>query len=178
MKDMLQSKAPNLLAGKDNCYFPGRFCLKGKARFGHYCAIGENLRIITFDHHLTLPAVQMHFYHKFFGGYPVGGKAGEVVVGSDVWIGDNVIILRDVNIGDGACIGAAAVVTKDVPPYAIVAGVPAKIIGHRFTQPMIDALLEIRWWDWSDERIARNKRFFSTDLSTIGTAEELMSLIE
>lgn len=81
---------------------------------------------------------------------------GDIVVGNDVWIGYEAVILAGVTIGDGAIIGARAVVTKDVPPYTIVGGVPAKPIRKRFNEETIDILLKLKWWDWSKERIAKN----------------------
>lgn len=81
---------------------------------------------------------------------------GDIVIGNDVWIGYEAVILAGVTIGDGAVIGARAVVTKDVPPYTIVGGVPARPIKKRFSDRTIADLLEIKWWDWPRERIARN----------------------
>ena len=75
------------------------------------------------------------------------------VIGNDVWIGRNATIIAGVNIGNGAIIGAGAVVTKDVPDYAVVGGVPAHIIRYRYTQEQIKALLEIEWWNWDDDKI-------------------------
>ncbi|WCE29858.1 CatB-related O-acetyltransferase [Vibrio sp. SCSIO 43137] len=77
----------------------------------------------------------------------------KIIIGNDVWIGSNVILLPGINIGDGAIIAAGAVVTKDVPPYAIVGGVPAKIIKHRFDSDTVERLLSIKWWNWSDDKI-------------------------
>ena len=79
-----------------------------------------------------------------------------MVIGNDVWIGANVSILPGVYIGDGAVIAAGAVVTKDVEPYAIVGGVPAKVIRYRFSPKEIYILLKIKWWDWSVEEVERN----------------------
>ncbi len=81
---------------------------------------------------------------------------GDITIGNDVWIGFEAVVLAGVHIGDGAVVGARAVVTKDVPPYAIVGGVPAKIIRKRFDDATIERLLEIRWWDWPAARIAEN----------------------
>lgn len=81
---------------------------------------------------------------------------GDIVIGSDVWIGYEAVIMAGVTIGSGAIIGARAVVTKDVPPYAIVGGVPAKVIRKRFSDDTIAALLEIKWWDWPEEKIRRH----------------------
>lgn len=80
---------------------------------------------------------------------------GGIAVGNDVWIGFEAVILSGVTIGDGAIIGARAVVTKDVPPYTIVGGVPAKTIRRRFDDSTIAALEAIRWWDWEEARIRR-----------------------
>ena len=81
---------------------------------------------------------------------------GDIVIGSDVWIGYEAVIFAGVTIGDGAIIGTRAVVTKDVPPYTIVGGVPAKPIRKRFSDETISALLTTRWWDWTEEKIACN----------------------
>lgn len=81
---------------------------------------------------------------------------GDIIIGNDVWIGYEAIILAGVTIGDGAIIGARAVVTKDVLPYTVVAGVPAKPIKKRFDDKTISKLLDIQWWNWSDEKIAQN----------------------
>jgi len=85
---------------------------------------------------------------------------GDISIGSDVWIGSNVIILSGVTIGDGAVIGAGAVVTKDIPPYAVAAGVPAKVIKSRFSDEDITLLLSARWWDWDFEKIKRRLPMF------------------
>jgi len=81
-------------------------------------------------------------------------------IGNDVWIGNNVLILDGITIGNGAIIAAGAVVTKDVPPYAIYAGVPGKLIKKRFQEDEILKLLEIRWWDWSFEKIKEYSPMF------------------
>lgn len=81
---------------------------------------------------------------------------GDIIIGNDVWIGYEAVILSGVTIGDGAIIGARAVVTRDVPPYTIVGGVPAKAIKKRFSEDTISSLLSLQWWDWSQEKIAEN----------------------
>ena len=81
---------------------------------------------------------------------------GDIVIGNDVWIGYEAVIMAGVTIGDGAIIGARAVVTKDVPPYTIVGGVPAKQIRKRFSDETISELLNLKWWDWPIEKISRN----------------------
>lgn len=81
---------------------------------------------------------------------------GDIVIGNDVWIGYEAVVMAGVTIGNGAIIGARAVVTKDVPPYTIVGGVPAREIRRRFSDDVIARLLELKWWDWPAERIQRN----------------------
>jgi acetyltransferase-like isoleucine patch superfamily enzyme len=78
---------------------------------------------------------------------------GNINVGNDVWIGAKSTIMSGVTIGDGAIIGSTATVAKDVPPYAIVVGNPAKVVKYRFTPAQIDGLLQIQWWDWEEEKI-------------------------
>ena len=91
------------------------------------------------------------------GGLPSTSAWGYLdIIGNDVWIGYEAVILSGVTIGDGAIIGARAVVTRDVPPYTIAGGVPAKPIRKRFSDDTISALLNIKWWDWPKERIARH----------------------
>lgn len=81
---------------------------------------------------------------------------GDILIGNDVWIGYEAVIFAGVTIGDGAVIGSRAVVTKDVPPYTIVGGVPAKTIRRRFDEDTIRELLRLRWWDWPEEMIKEN----------------------
>ncbi|MCM1251813.1 MAG: hypothetical protein NC321_03260 [Clostridium sp.] len=83
------------------------------------------------------------------------------IIGNDVWIGKRVFLMGAITIGDGAIIGAGGVVTKDVPPYAIVAGVPAKIIGYRFNEEQIEKLLNIKWWDKSEAWIKEHANQFT-----------------
>jgi acetyltransferase-like isoleucine patch superfamily enzyme len=85
---------------------------------------------------------------------------GPVIIGNDVWVGANAIILSGVKIGDGAIIGAGSVVTKDIPPYAIVGGNPSQIIRYRFSEDRIAKLLKIAWWNWSEDKIAANIDYF------------------
>lgn len=84
---------------------------------------------------------------------PEAGSRGKIVVGNDVWIGIEAFILDGVTIGDGAIIGARAVVAKAVPPYAVVVGNPARVVHYRFTPEQIEKLLKINWWFWSEAEI-------------------------
>lgn len=81
------------------------------------------------------------------------------MIGNDVWIGDNVTILGGNIIGDGAVVATGAIVTKDVPPYAIVAGNPARIIKYRFEKDIVDDLQKIQWWLWSSEQLKAAEHF-------------------
>lgn len=100
-----------------------------------------------------------YFHNSAFENSPLRDNR-EVVIGNDVWIGANVIILPGVKIGDGAVIAAGAVVTGDIEPYAVAGGVPAKIIKYRFTQEEISLLEQIKWWEWSEEELEKNMELF------------------
>ena len=87
---------------------------------------------------------------------PGANSRGDMVIGNDVWIGREAVIMPGIRIGDGAIIGTRAQVTRDVPPYAVVVGNPARVTKMRFPSDTVEALLEIRWWDWDPDRIGRN----------------------
>ncbi len=140
-----------------------------RADIGKYCSIAS--RVITIrGNHPTRDWVSTH--PAFFSNgkqcgftYTQHEKFQEfkdpIKIGNDVWIGDSVIILDGIKIGDGSILAAGSVVTADVPPYAIVGGVPAKIIRYRFTEDEIDCLTELTWWDKSEEWIKENAEKFS-----------------
>jgi len=143
-----------------------------KCWIGAYCSISYGVTIGAPEHDYSRASTHQFICDPKYGLYPEDSEIREekfskkLSIGNDVWIGCNSTILRGVSVGDGAVIAANAVVTKDVPPYAIVAGVPAKIIKYRFPQDIITKLLDICWWDWSDEKIQDNKVFFKKhDLS-------------
>ena len=92
----------------------------------------------------------------FAEGPQDGTPKGDTVIGNDVWIGREAVIMPGVTIGDGAIVGAHAVVARDVPPYAIVVGNPARVVKRRFADAVIERLLAIRWWDWPVERIVEH----------------------
>lgn len=125
---------------------------------GNYCSFARGAQVMLGGNHrldwvTTYPfsAIDGRFSH--FTGHPQ--SKGDVVIGNDVWVAREAMILSGVTIGDGAVIGARAVVSRDVPPYMIVAGNPAVEIRTRFPQPIVERLLALRWWDWPDERIAK-----------------------
>lgn len=96
-----------------------------------------------------------------------------VKVGNDVWIGTKVIVMGGVTIGDGAVIGAGSIVTKDVPPYAIVAGVPAKIIRYRFSEEIVKELQNIKWWNLPEDILKENISLFQKDEILVSDLEQL-----
>jgi acetyltransferase-like isoleucine patch superfamily enzyme len=124
-------------------------------RVGNYSCIGSSImlggehaadRVTTYPHRIMLG-----MDGAGHDGFPV--HTGDTVIGSDVWTGYGSMILSGVHIGDGALVAAGAMVHKDVPPYAVVGGNPAKIIKYRFSEEQIAALLEIRWWDWTEDAV-------------------------
>lgn len=125
----------------------------GKIEIGNYCSIANGVTIINANHNYksvsTYPFSVLHSKVK----KSKDRKVCNVLIGNDVWIGKGAIILKGVTISDGAIVGAGSVVTKSVPPYAIVAGNPAKIRKFRFTEDEINSLMKIRWWEWSDKVI-------------------------
>jgi acetyltransferase-like isoleucine patch superfamily enzyme len=129
-----------------------------RANIGAFCSIGPEVIIGGLGTHPT-NFVSTHpvFYSRLcqsgitFSSENLVEELKSVTVGNDVWIGARALILDGVTIGDGAIIAAGAVVTTDVPPYAIVGGVPAKIIRYRFSEDIISILLEWKWWELSEE---------------------------
>jgi acetyltransferase-like isoleucine patch superfamily enzyme len=138
---------------------------------GNFCSINRTASIGTMGNHpLDLVTTSNFTYNPIEGfvekydTHLIDKYNPSIVIENDVWIGTNAIILPGVRIQNGAIIGAGAVVTKEVPPYAIVGGVPAKIIRYRFEPHIIEALLEIQWWNWDDEKIKANfDLFFNID---------------
>jgi virginiamycin A acetyltransferase len=133
---------------------------------GSYCSIAKDVTIQEYNH--KVDRVSTYYVTKnVFNGSNRSElhTKGPITIGNDVWIGTKAIILSGVKIGDGAVIAAGSIVTRDVPPYAIVAGVPAQIIKYRFDKEIISKLLEIQWWNWSTEKLLRNKLFFSAELT-------------
>jgi acetyltransferase-like isoleucine patch superfamily enzyme len=120
---------------------------------GSFCSVADGVQIHGESNHANDRASTYPFRVRLQGlAEPAQGK-GKVTIGNDVWIGSRAIILSNLEIGDGAVIGAGAIVTKDVPPYAIVAGNPARLIRYRFDPETIAALAAICWWNWPDEKI-------------------------
>jgi acetyltransferase-like isoleucine patch superfamily enzyme len=133
---------------------------------GAFCSIAGFVYIISGNHNIKLPST----YQTSSGIYSAIfknnlGKKRPIIIGNDVWIGTHAIILSGVTIGDGAIIGAGSIVTKNVEPYSIVAGTPARYIKSRFNDPkIINKLMEMKWWELSDNLLFEKKDFFATEL--------------
>lgn len=133
-------------------------CYIARATMGSYCAIGARTALNPFNHPVDWLSTNEFQYHPSsfnwvdeYNDFRRLERTPDMfkfsVIGNDVWTGHNVNVMGGVNVGDGAIIAAGSVVTKDVPPYAIVAGVPATIKRFRFSEKIVERLLELKWWD-------------------------------
>lgn len=137
-----------------------------RVEVGSFCSIARNVSIQEFNHRHD--RISSYFiFQNIFGDSAQKDidSEGEIVIGNDVWIGTNASILSGVKIGHGAVIAANCVVTKNVPDYAIVGGVPAQKIKMRFTPEIIDRLLKIEWWNWHLDKIKKNQHLFEKRLT-------------
>lgn len=147
---------------------------------GKFCALARGVKFIMNGANHPIEGFSTYPFFIFGNGWesvapkpdePQGHK-GDTIVGHDVWIGYDALIMPGVSIGAGAIVGARSVVTRDVPPYAVVGGNPARILRRRFTDEVVDALLEIAWWDWPVEKITRNLPVItSADIHALKHAE-------
>ncbi|MCC0650252.1 CatB-related O-acetyltransferase [Clostridioides sp. ZZV15-6598] len=135
-----------------------------KLIIGKFCSIACKTKFLMTSGNHTMKSLSTYTFPIFYEKWGLDinhitdawDNKGDIVIGNDVWIGYDAIIMSGVKIGDGAIIGTRAVVTNDVPPYSIVGGIPAKIIKKRFNDDIISKLLKIKWWDWSYEKIQSN----------------------
>lgn len=135
-----------------------------KLKIGKFCSISDEVKIFLGGNHRA-DWISTYPFPGLTGSWPEAASIedhnvskGNVIIGNDVWIGYGANILSGVTIGDGAVIGAFSLVTKDVAPYSIVGGNPAKEIRKRFDDGQIEKLLKLKWWDWSDDKIKKNLR--------------------
>lgn len=149
-------------------------CQITSATVGNFTAIGKDVVITVGQHPTDYLTSHSIFYKKGNWGWhddwiaPINFVSNKrVVIGNDVWIGRRALIMDGVKIGDGAIVAAGAVVTKDVPPFAIVGGVPAKIIKYKYSQDVIDRLEEIKWWNLPDEEITKRIDLFHIQNPTL-----------
>jgi len=141
---------------------------------GSYSALSEEAIVMLGGEHaidrVTTFPLRMRLKLPGAGQDGIPVPTGDTVIGSDVWLTMRTFVRSGVTIGDGAIVGSGAVVNKDVPPYAIVGGNPAKVIRYRFTPEQIEALLEIRWWDWPDALVVEATPLLSgTDIDAFIT---------
>ena len=132
-----------------------------KLIIGKFCSIACGTKFLFNCANHTLKSLSTYTFPLFYEEWELEksnittawDNKGDIVIGNDVWIGYEAVIMAGVHIGDGAIIAARAVVTKDVPPYTIVGGTPAKEIRKRFDAEVIEQLLILKWWDWSTDKI-------------------------
>ncbi len=145
-------------------------------KMGKFCSIGPQVIIGPGNHptnnfistHPAFYSTENHSGFTFVSANTFFHETKVTNIGNDVWVGAKALIMDGVNIGNGAIVGAGAIVTKDVPAYAIVAGVPAKVIRYRFEQEEIRKLENLKWWDWSEEKLIKNIKLFG-DVSQLKT---------
>lgn len=147
-----------------------------KLTVGAYCSFAANTVVFLGGEHrpdwiTTYPFNVLDPRFAAISGHP--HSKGDVVIGNDVWVGRGAAILSGVRIGDGAVIGAYAIVARDVPDYAIVAGNPARLMRMRFSDTAIEKLKAIRWWEWHEDRIARAAPFLQSS-----RVEEFLHLVD
>ena len=144
---------------------------------GKFCSIACGAKFIFNCANHTLKSLSTYTFPLFFEEWDLPkskvaaswDNKGDIVIGNDVWIGYDAVIMAGVKIGDGAIIGTRAVVTKDVEPYSIVGGVPAKEIRKRFSPDVIEKLKSLQWWNWPEERIKKSlSAIQSGDIDALG----------
>lgn len=134
---------------------------------GRYCSLAPNVAIWEASHQPH--RISTYFVLSEFLGESFKSDVtsrGPVTIGNDVWVGTRALILSGVEIGDGAIIGAGAVVTRDIPAYAVAVGSPARVVKYRFPSEIRERLLDLRWWLWEPERIRRNEALFRADVTS------------
>lgn len=135
-----------------------------KLIIGKFCSIACGAKFLFTSANHKMSSLSTYPFPIFYEEWGLDAKdirnawdnKGDIIIGNDVWIGYEAVIMAVVTIGDGAIIGTRAVVTKDVPPYTIVGGVPAKPIRKRFDDATVERLIKLRWWDWEYEKIAQS----------------------
>lgn len=136
----------------------------GNLTIGKYCSLARGVCMYSRNHPYWNPSMSPLFYNTNFGGVNADTVQYHTLnIGNDVWIGQYALILPSCRvIGDGAVIGAGAVVTKNVPAYAVVVGNPARVIKYRFDKETIDWLEEIKWWDWDEQELRKASSYFQS----------------
>lgn len=146
-----------------------------KLKIGHFCSIADNVKFILNSDHPTNYVSTYPFKKMILNKGPEAISKGDIIIEDDVWIGSSSIIMSGVKIGQGAIVAAGAVVTKDVPPYAIVGGVPAKIIKYRFDEKLIKKLLKLDYNKLTFDIIKQNQDLFYQEM-TEDVADQIIKL--
>jgi acetyltransferase-like isoleucine patch superfamily enzyme len=166
-------KGPQFDIGEYTYGVPSVLSPGGRLNIGKFCSIGSGVTIFLGGDHATEAVTT----YPLLSAFPQDGitddnkgigSHDDVTIGNDVWIGHGATILGNVKIGDGAVIGAMAVVASDIPPYAVAVGNPARVIKYRFDENTINKLLELRWWNWPLEKIKAKKE------TIMSTPQELL----
>jgi virginiamycin A acetyltransferase len=142
------------------------------ASIGNFCSISWNVTIGPDMHPINYLSTHL-MINKFSDELVFDTQVKKVEIGNDVWIGCNVVVMPGVKIGDGAIVGSSAVVTKDIPPFAIAVGVPAHVIRYRFEEDMIERLLSIKWWELPEKFIEENISLFQKPMT-----KETLNILE
>ena len=154
--------------------YVGHNCTLKKVTVGKFCSFAWNVSVAGVGAHttdrLTTHPFPYNPVHGFVETLDLERETKETVVGHDCWIGTNAVVLPGVRIGDGAVVGAGSVVSKSVPAYAIVTGIPATVRRFRFSPEIIEAVQSLEWWDWPDSELKHLARHFSepADSALIG----------
>ncbi len=164
-------------------YISGRSSVagNGKLNIGCFCSIADGVEFITssINHPMNFASTfnfssqarlvstrqTIDLMHYSAEKSKLDSERRNIDIGNDVWIGKNSTLFNGITIGDGAVVGAGSIVTKNLDSYGVYAGNPAKLIRYRFSEEIIEALLEIKWWNWSYENLIRNRNFLDTDFS-------------
>lgn len=141
--------------------------MRGQVEIGRYCAVARDVAFQEREHDHSHVAVQHPLYDRILDLPGPDGTKGPISVGSDVWIGKDAMVLSGVTIGHGAVIAAKSVITSDVEPYSVVAGVPATTKKYRFEPELRERLLELEWWEWSEERIQKHAEIFDRPIRSV-----------
>lgn len=142
-------------------------CILNPVRIGSYCSIAHDVSIQEYNHRMDRCSTYFFSSNIFNEGMEQDiASRGPISIGNDVWIASRVVVGSGVTIGDGAVIGANSVVLEEVPPYAIVAGSPARVLRYRFDENVVARLRALKWWDWDDDRISRNRELFLEPLTS------------